>query len=115
VVDLNVTTPASVHFFILFDSWGLTHGTRYHAQLPYTDHSIGVLSCEEMDVCNPPDLDMVAQAVPQWVGSCRQQLLHVGATVQNTYVQCFHTAPLGGESPPHPYLRAGLRIAHSLV
>jgi hypothetical protein len=46
---------------------------------------IGVLSCEEMDMCNPPDLDMVAQAVLLWAGSCRQQLLHAGATVQNTY------------------------------
>jgi hypothetical protein len=35
--------------------------------------------------------------------------------VQNTYVQCFRTAPLGEESRPHPYLRAGLRIPHSLV
>jgi hypothetical protein len=46
----------------------------------------GVLRCEEMDMCNPPDLDMVAQAVLLWAGSCRQQLLHAGATVQNTYV-----------------------------
>jgi hypothetical protein len=38
-----------------------------------------------------------------------------GATVQNTYVQCFRTAPLGEEPRPHPYLRAGLRIPHSLV
>jgi hypothetical protein len=66
-------------------------------------------------MCNPPDLDMVAQAVLLWAGSCRQQLLHAGATVQNTYVQCFRTAPLGEESRPHPYLRAGLRIPHSLV
>jgi hypothetical protein len=66
-------------------------------------------------MCNPPDLDMVAQAVLLWAGSCRQQLLHAGATVQNTYVQCVHTAPLGEESRPHPYLRAGLRIPHSLV
>jgi hypothetical protein len=42
-------------------------------------------------------------------------LLHAGATVQNTYVQYFRTAPLGKESRPHPYLRAGLRISHSLV
>jgi hypothetical protein len=42
-------------------------------------------------------LDMVAQAVLLWAGSCRQQLLHAGATVQNTYVQCFRTAPLGEE------------------
>jgi hypothetical protein len=66
-------------------------------------------------MCNPPDLDMVAQAVLLWAGSCRQQLLHAGATVQNTYMQCFRTAPLGEESRPHPYLRAGLRIPHSLV
>jgi hypothetical protein len=68
-----------------------------------------------VDMCNPPDLDMVAQAVLIWAGSCRQQLLHAGATVQNTYVQCFRTAPLGEESRPHPYLRAGLRIPHLLV
>jgi hypothetical protein len=35
--------------------------------------------------------------------------------VQNIFVQCFRTAPLGEESRPHPYLRAGLRIPHSLV
>jgi hypothetical protein len=75
----------------------------------------GVLGCKEMDMCNPPDLDRVAQAVLLWAESCRQQLLHVGATVQNTYVQCFRTAPLGDESRRHPYLRAGLRIPHSLV
>jgi hypothetical protein len=45
----------------------------------------------------------------------RQQLLHAGATVQNTNVQFFQTAPLGEESRPRPYLRAGLRIPHSLV
>jgi hypothetical protein len=39
---------------------------------------IGVLSCEEMDTCNPPDLDMVALSVLQWAGSCRQHLLHIG-------------------------------------
>jgi hypothetical protein len=66
-------------------------------------------------MCNPPDLDKVAQAVLLWAGSCRQQLLHAGATVQNTFVHCFRTAPLGEESRPHPYLRAGLRISHSLV
>jgi hypothetical protein len=66
-------------------------------------------------MCNPPDLDMIAQAVLLWAGSCRQQLMHAGATVQHTYVQCFRTAPLGVESRPHPYLRAGLRIPHSLV
>jgi hypothetical protein len=59
--------------------------------------------------------DMVAQTVLVWAGSCRQQLLHAGATVQNTYVQCFCTAPLGEESRPHPYLSAGLCIPHSLV
>jgi hypothetical protein len=66
-------------------------------------------------MCNPPDLDMVTQAVLVWAGSCRQQLLHAGATVQNTYVQCFRTAPLGEEFRPHPYFRAGLRFQHSLV
>jgi hypothetical protein len=30
-------------------------------------------------------------------------------------MQCFRTAPLGEESRPHPYLRARLRIPHSLV
>jgi hypothetical protein len=85
------------------------------ARLAWFLKCIGVLSCEEMDVCNPPDLDMVAQAVLLWAGSCRQQLLHAGATVQNTYVQCIRTAPPGEESRPHPYLRAGLRIPHSLV
>jgi hypothetical protein len=43
---------------------------------------------------------MGTQAILQWVGSCRQQLLHAGATVQHTYVQCFRTAPLGDESRP---------------
>jgi hypothetical protein len=66
-------------------------------------------------MCNPPNLDMVDQAVLLWAGICRQQLLHAGATVQNTYMQCFRTAPLGEESRPHPYLRAGLHIPHSLV
>jgi hypothetical protein len=80
-----------------------------------TCFGLSVSVCEEMDMCNPPDLDMVAQAVLHWAGSCRQQLLHAGATVQNTYVQCFRTAPLGEESRPHPYLRAGLHIPHSLV
>jgi hypothetical protein len=32
-----------------------------------------------------------------------------------TLTHCFRTAPLGEESRPHPYLRAGLRILHSLV
>jgi hypothetical protein len=54
---------------------------------------IGVLSCEEMDMSNPPDMDMVTQAVLLWAGSCRQQLLQAGATVQN--VQCFCTVSLG--------------------
>jgi hypothetical protein len=31
------------------------------------------------------------------------------------HFQCFRTAPLGEESQPHSYLRAGLRIPHSLV
>jgi hypothetical protein len=57
----------------------------------------------------------VAQVVLHWAGSCRQQLLHAGTAVQSTYVQCFRTAPLGEESRPHPYLRVGLRISHSLV
>jgi hypothetical protein len=85
------------------------------ARLAWFLRCIGVLSCEEMDMCNPPDLDMVAQAVLLWAGSCRQQLPHAGATVQNNFVQCFRTAPLGEESRPHPNLRAGLRIPHSLV
>jgi hypothetical protein len=85
------------------------------ARLAWFLKCVGVPSCEEVDMCNPPDLDMVAQAVLLWAGSCRQQLLHAGATVQNTSVQCFRTAPLGEESRPRPYLRAGLRIPHSLV
>jgi hypothetical protein len=84
----------------------------WRARLACFVKCIGVLSCEEMDMCSLPDLDMVAQAVLLWAGSCRQQLLHAGATVQNTYVPCFRTAPLGEESRPHPYLRAGLRIPH---
>jgi hypothetical protein len=40
---------------------------------------------------------------------------HLRATVQNTCVQCFRTTPLGEESRPHPYLRAGMRIPRSLV
>jgi hypothetical protein len=75
----------------------------------------GILSCEEMDISNQPELGMVNQAVLHWAGSCRQQLLHAGATVQNTYVQCFCTTPLSEKSRPHPYLRAGLRIPRSLV
>jgi hypothetical protein len=35
---------------------------------------IGVLSCDERDMGNPPNLGMVAQAILQWAGSCRQQL-----------------------------------------
>jgi hypothetical protein len=77
------------------------------------------LSCEEMVNFNPPDLDMVAQAVLHWAGGCRQQLLHAGATattfVQNTSVHCFRTALLGEECRPHPCLRAVLRIPQSLV
>jgi hypothetical protein len=57
----------------------------------------------------------IRHGVLHWVGSCRQQLFHGGATVQNTYVQCFRKAPLGEDSRPRPYLRAGLRIPHSLV
>jgi hypothetical protein len=49
--------------------------------------------CEEMDICTLPDLDMVAQAVLHWTGSRRQHILHAGATVQNTFVRCFRTAP----------------------
>jgi hypothetical protein len=63
-----------------------------------------------MDMCNPPDLDMVAQAVLHWAGSYRQQLLHAGITVQ-----CFRTTPKGEQSQPYPYLRAGLRTPQSLV
>jgi hypothetical protein len=33
--------------------------------------------------------------------------------MQNTYVQCFCTAPLGEESRLHPLSRAELRILHS--
>jgi hypothetical protein len=71
--------------------------------------------CAKMDICNPPDVDMVAQAVLHWAGSCRQQFLHAGATVQNTSMHCFRTTPLGEESRPHPHLRAGLRFTQSLV
>jgi hypothetical protein len=85
------------------------------ARLAWLLKCICVLSREELDICNPPDLDMVAHAVLHWAGSCRQQFLHAGATVKNTYVRCFRTAPLGEESRPHPYLRAGLRIPHFLV
>jgi hypothetical protein len=53
---------------------------------------IGVLSCEELDMCNPPDLDMMAQAVLLWAGSCKQQLLDAGAAVQNTYALLSHRA-----------------------
>jgi hypothetical protein len=85
------------------------------ARLAWFLKCIGVLSGEEMDICNPPGLDMVAQAVLNWAESCSQQLLHAGATVQNTSVQCFRTAPLGEVSRPHPQLRADLRITQSLV
>jgi hypothetical protein len=66
-------------------------------------------------MCNSPEFHFMAQAVLHWAGNCRQQLLHAGATVQNTYAQYFGTALLGGESRPHPVLCAGLRIPHSLV
>jgi hypothetical protein len=85
------------------------------AKLAWFLKCIGVLICEKMDMCSPPDLDMVAQAVLLWAGSCRQQLLHAGTTVQSTSVQCFCTTPLSEESRPHLYLRAGLRIPHSLM
>jgi hypothetical protein len=62
------------------------------ARLAWFLECIGVLSSE--DICNPPDLDMVAYTALIWAGSCRQQLLHAGATVQYTYVQCFRSAPL---------------------
>jgi hypothetical protein len=55
-----------------------------------------------MDMCNPPNLDMVAQAVQHWAESYMQKLLHADAAVQNTPVQCFRTAPLGEESRSHP-------------
>jgi hypothetical protein len=45
------------------------------AQLAWFLKCIGVLSCEEMDMCNPPEWDMVAQAILQSAGSCRLQLL----------------------------------------
>jgi hypothetical protein len=69
---------------------GFSQGLVCTASLAFK--CIGVLSCVEMDTCNPPD--MVAQVVLHWAGSCRQQLLHAGAIVQNTYVQCLRTAPL---------------------
>jgi hypothetical protein len=87
-------------------SGGLVHGalaTTMHAELPGS-HSV-----------HPLDLDMVAQALLHWAGSCRQQPLHACATVHSTYMQRFRTAPLGKESGPHPYLRVGLRAPHSLV
>jgi hypothetical protein len=62
-----------------------------------------------------PTLDMVAQAALQWAGSCKQQLLHAGATVQNTSVHCFRSAPLGEESRPLQCLPTGLRIPHLLM
>jgi hypothetical protein len=85
------------------------------ARLAWFLKCIGVLCSDEMDMCNPPDFDMVTQAIIHWAGSCRQQLLDAGATVHHTYVHCFRTAPLGEEPRPHPYLRACLRIPHSLV
>jgi hypothetical protein len=89
--------------------------TRLSARLAWFLKCISVLSREEMDIFNPPDLDMEAHAVLHWAGSCRHHLFRVGATVQNTFVQCFRTAPVGEKSRPHPYLRAGLHIPHSLV
>jgi hypothetical protein len=50
-----------------------------------TSKCVGAPSCEDMDMCSPPDSDMVAQVVLQWAGSCRQHLPLRGATVQNTY------------------------------
>jgi hypothetical protein len=38
------------------------------ARLDWILKCIGVLRCEEMDMCNPPDLNMVAQAVLHWAG-----------------------------------------------
>jgi hypothetical protein len=47
------------------------------ARLAWFLKCVGVLSCEVMDMCNPPDLDMVAQTVLHWAGRCRQQTLPV--------------------------------------
>jgi hypothetical protein len=55
------------------------------ARLAWFLKCIGALSCGEVEMCNPPNMDIVAQAVLYWAGSCRQQLLYAGATVQNTY------------------------------
>jgi hypothetical protein len=54
------------------------------ARLAWFLECLGVLSCEEMDMCNPPDFDVVAQAVLQWAGSCTQQLLHAGTIERKT-------------------------------
>jgi hypothetical protein len=62
-----------------------------------------------MDMCDPPDIDMVAQAILQRAESCRQQLLHAGATVQHTSVQCFRNAPLDEETTS----MFACRVAHS--
>jgi hypothetical protein len=61
----------------------------HEAWLAWFLQGIGVLRREEMVIRQPPDLDMVAQAVLHWAGSCRQQLLHAGATVQNASTQRF--------------------------
>jgi hypothetical protein len=55
--------------------------------LPDISSLFGVLSCDEMDMCNPPDLDIVVHAHLQWDESCRQQLLRAGATVQTSSLQ----------------------------
>jgi hypothetical protein len=73
---------------------------------------IGVLCCNDMDMCGPPDLGIVVRAIPQWAGSYRQQPLHASVLydplVPNMYVQGFCTAPLDKESR----LCAELRIPH---
>jgi hypothetical protein len=47
----------------------------------------GQCPCEEMDTGNPPDFDMVAQAVLHWAGRCRQQLIHENNNNSNNYVR----------------------------
>jgi hypothetical protein len=49
------------------------------ARLAWFLKCIGVLICEEMDMRNLPDLDMVAQAVLLWAGSCSwvKSLVHI--------------------------------------
>jgi hypothetical protein len=56
------------------------------ARLAWFIGCIGVWSCDEMGMCNPPDLDMGAQAVLHWAGSYRQQLLHEGPSLR--VLQC---------------------------